>query len=65
MFSLISGLPPYVVGITAQGEITVKDSKTILLPALEKASAEMERPQSFIGDEKRFYKLCGRRLVAG
>ena len=40
MLTLISNLPPFAVGVTAQGEITKKDFETVMIPALEKASKE-------------------------
>ncbi len=40
MFVLMEGLPPYAVGIVAQGKITAGDYKQVLEPALKKALAE-------------------------
>lgn len=40
MFSLISGLPSYAVGITATGDITSDDYTDVLQPALQKAASE-------------------------
>ena len=40
MFTLISGLPPYTVGIIARGDVTADDYKEVLEPALKKVSAE-------------------------
>lgn len=42
MFTLIEELPPYSVGVIASGQITGVDYKTILLPALKTASAELK-----------------------
>ncbi len=40
MFEAITGLPPFAVGVTAQGEVTAEDYETVLLPALKKATEE-------------------------
>lgn len=40
MFTLIDGLPPYAVGVTARERITKDDYEETLLPALKKAAAE-------------------------
>lgn len=40
MFTLIPGLAPFTVGVTARGKIIKKDYTDVLLPALKKVSAE-------------------------
>ncbi len=36
MLTIITGLPPQVLGIRASGEVTRQDMETVLLPALMK-----------------------------
>lgn len=40
MFSLIPGLAPFAVGVTARGKITKKDYTDVLTPELKKVLAE-------------------------